>query len=238
MRVLVSTAMIFLSTSCWAHPGGLDSSGGHNDRRNGGYHYHGGAASPQPVFFTPAIRDIPQVREPRTTARSKSRYTSREKDAREEIAEDFKPSKSPPAALAVIDKPVVDRERQAQGKLGLAKNWISKGRPESAARLLQVILQEFPETNAASDAETLYQKSTGRKFERDTSSYSVVAREQQAKELLEKARGFIGKKMPAEATRWLTEVLLLFPETMASKDARVEYEKLSGHKFDPGERGK
>lgn len=29
-----------ISTTALAHPGGLDSSGGHNDKKNGGYHYH------------------------------------------------------------------------------------------------------------------------------------------------------------------------------------------------------
>ena len=29
-----------IGLSLSAHPGGLDANGGHNDRKNGGYHYH------------------------------------------------------------------------------------------------------------------------------------------------------------------------------------------------------
>ncbi|MFA5905169.1 MAG: thermonuclease family protein [Desulfobacula sp.] len=33
--------LIFFGIDGFSHPGGLDASGGHNDRKNGGYHIHG-----------------------------------------------------------------------------------------------------------------------------------------------------------------------------------------------------
>lgn len=41
------------STLSIAHPGGLDSQGGHNDRKRGGYHYHRGPNANPPARPTP-----------------------------------------------------------------------------------------------------------------------------------------------------------------------------------------
>ena len=39
-------AVVFASTTvAFAHSGGTDSSGGHNDRKRGGYHYHHGMSA-------------------------------------------------------------------------------------------------------------------------------------------------------------------------------------------------
>lgn len=38
---LLCICLVFQSSFAFAHSGGTDASGGHNDRRNGGYHYHG-----------------------------------------------------------------------------------------------------------------------------------------------------------------------------------------------------
>jgi hypothetical protein len=171
MRNLIATIMILMSSVCWAHPGRTDSSGGHNDRRNGGYHYHNEEPSTQPVEILPAIRQSAFIPVPRTsartTARSTARTTSQERDAREQYAQDYKPSNSPVTFLTTIEKPAVDRERQAQGKLRLGKQWIDKGRPADATRWLKEVLEQFPETAAAKEAGPLYQKATGHKFERD-----------------------------------------------------------------------
>lgn len=40
---------IALCSSAFAHPGGLDKNGCHNDRKNGGYHCHGGGSAPAPA---------------------------------------------------------------------------------------------------------------------------------------------------------------------------------------------
>lgn len=40
-NILTFMAILVFSTSlCLAHSGGLDANGGHHDRKNGGYHYH------------------------------------------------------------------------------------------------------------------------------------------------------------------------------------------------------
>ena len=42
MRYYFSVVFLFLFSSVFSHSGGTDSKGGHNDRVNGGYHYHHG----------------------------------------------------------------------------------------------------------------------------------------------------------------------------------------------------
>jgi len=41
-----------------AHPGGLDSRGGHNDRKNGGYHYHRQASTPAPASTPSTLHSV------------------------------------------------------------------------------------------------------------------------------------------------------------------------------------
>lgn len=51
----------FFGASCFAHPGRTDANGGHYDRRNGGYHYHG-SGSPRSYNrapSTPSVRPTP-----------------------------------------------------------------------------------------------------------------------------------------------------------------------------------
>jgi hypothetical protein len=45
--LLLSVVLFTLSPFAFAHPGGLDASGGHHDRRNGGYHCHRDGRPPQ-----------------------------------------------------------------------------------------------------------------------------------------------------------------------------------------------
>lgn len=44
-KLIAGLALALLTAPAHAHPGGLNKSGCHNDRRNGGYHCHGGASS-------------------------------------------------------------------------------------------------------------------------------------------------------------------------------------------------
>lgn len=79
-------AAFFASENCLAHSGGLDSSGGHHDRKNGGYHYHSSSAraytppAALPAFLPPAPRTSA-----RTTARMSARVEARQQ--REELAQ-------------------------------------------------------------------------------------------------------------------------------------------------------
>src|SRR5687768_7068805 len=64
----LTSLLLTLSAMPWtfAHPGGLDSKGGHNDRKNGGYHYHRGtpsAVAPAPTK-TPAALNATAVVQP------------------------------------------------------------------------------------------------------------------------------------------------------------------------------
>jgi hypothetical protein len=42
LNIGLIAAMIAMPVVAVAHPGGLNSEGCHNDRKNGGYHCHGG----------------------------------------------------------------------------------------------------------------------------------------------------------------------------------------------------
>ena len=83
---MLSLVAVFSSETCFAHSGGLDSSGGHHDRKNGGYHYHSSSAraytppAALPAFLPPAPR-----RSARTTARMSARVEARQQ--KEEFAE-------------------------------------------------------------------------------------------------------------------------------------------------------
>ena len=56
MRWLLALIALVLPSLASAHPGGLDASGCHHDRKHGGYHCHGGARAapdPEPVRALP-----------------------------------------------------------------------------------------------------------------------------------------------------------------------------------------
>ena len=65
------------------HPGGLDSKGGHHDRRSGTYHYHSSPASapaiPPPTLGLSVEATVKEAyrREARTTARTETRVEAR-----------------------------------------------------------------------------------------------------------------------------------------------------------------
>ncbi len=71
--VVALLACVTFSTFSFAHSGGLDANGGHHDRKNGGYHYHGGGPSSS---YSPSIRLAPRY-EPRTDVNTSSRSESR-----------------------------------------------------------------------------------------------------------------------------------------------------------------
>lgn len=40
MKKIIPILIALFAASAWAHGGGLDKNGCHNDRKNGGYHCH------------------------------------------------------------------------------------------------------------------------------------------------------------------------------------------------------
>lgn len=66
MKKKLFTLFVLLSLLAFSHPGRTDASGGHRDRKNGGYHYHHGyPAHDHPNGVCPYER-------PKTTTGSKS----------------------------------------------------------------------------------------------------------------------------------------------------------------------
>lgn len=108
---------------CWlpvaavAHPGGLDSSGGHNDRRNGGYHSHRAAAAiaepVSPLRSPGATRATPAPRTTaRTTARTSARTSAVEEDRRALLAEPDFVNSRPATSAAKTTQQVATTEEE------------------------------------------------------------------------------------------------------------------------------
>ena len=53
---LILGLMAFVPSTLHAHSGRTDSSGGHHDRKNGGYHYHSAPSAPVYRYTPPALR--------------------------------------------------------------------------------------------------------------------------------------------------------------------------------------
>lgn len=81
---------LHLALGALMHPGGLDSQGGHMNRKTGEYHYHRGspsAGAAQPIRnLDPPIKEPRSVRdEPRTTVTLSPRTTSRSQPPRLDV---------------------------------------------------------------------------------------------------------------------------------------------------------
>ena len=66
MRGVLIASLVLASGPAYAHGGGLNAQGCHNDRKNGGYHCHrapAAATPPQPVRAAPA-----KAKQPKPTA--------------------------------------------------------------------------------------------------------------------------------------------------------------------------
>ena len=68
--VALATAALLLPANAFGHGGGLDSQGGHYDRKRGTYHYHRRVTQPRTVTLPPA-QTKPAVENPTTEAEIK-----------------------------------------------------------------------------------------------------------------------------------------------------------------------
>jgi tetratricopeptide (TPR) repeat protein len=240
------TVMLIISRGVvYSHPGRTDSRGGHNDRKNGGYHFHNKPAPVTPseiygvesdkeaepasraigLYSTGRMASTPRVR---TEARSSYRSTFTAEDSREKLAKEFGALPAPP------EKPFVDRERQAKAKLGLGQQMLSLGKRDNAAQWFAQVVQDFPETESAKEADQLYMKVTGKKYAPKEQLARSVGREAEAAELLKKCQELAKNGSSLDAIRWLTELLLKYPDTKAAATATELYRELSGHDFERG----
>lgn len=85
--IAVALVLQISSRAAYSHPGGLDSNGGHTDKKTGTYHYHRQSdspattpppTSPAPVrpVYVPAQPSTPIVTKPATVTRSESKSKS------------------------------------------------------------------------------------------------------------------------------------------------------------------
>lgn len=110
IRAAVVALIAIAPVSALAHPGGLDASGGHHDRKNGGYHSHrsssSGSQSPPKQIAAYQVRT-----QARTTARTTAREEAPTQDRRTMLAEDLSPVQRAIPVVAgdqVLAKPVVE----------------------------------------------------------------------------------------------------------------------------------
>jgi hypothetical protein len=79
IRIILGIIVLaFVSTTLHAHGGGLDSNGGHHDRKNGGYHFHRSPSAP--VYrYKPTVPRNNYVPTPRYSTPAASKKTTRTK---------------------------------------------------------------------------------------------------------------------------------------------------------------
>lgn len=167
-HVPVAVALNLLAAVALAHPGRTDSSGGHNDRKHGGYHYHGGgpSAKPDPVpeksvtasLARSIARESARI-EPRTSypllRTNESRTSQSDKlgsgfklnpeDERKDLAES-------PNVEEVADP---KDEARASKLLDFAKRQRTTGNVDVATRWIRRIIADYSKTSSAKEARIL-----------------------------------------------------------------------------------
>ena len=175
----------------FAHSGGLDAFGGHNDRKNGGYHYHGSSRSSSYSYTPPSTtaRTTARTASRRTTsslstARRDARSSARTPDERASEAFDaigeamatlhYLADHHPETPVGKEAKQVIfrvnacndeweamqherdheEQELKAENKLRLAKSML-KQKPSIGEKWLTDIVEQFPNTSAAKEAQEL-----------------------------------------------------------------------------------
>lgn len=113
-------AVLICAVVTFAHGGGLDANGGHNDRKNGGYHFHRGPLAGQSFAdkssALAALRDYEQKQQKQN---------------------------APAAEKPAVEKPVsVDDKVEALKRCLIAKGIISEA--DFKTQLAQVIAQKGP----------------------------------------------------------------------------------------------
>lgn len=72
MKTTVVLVSLFAAVGAIAHPGGLDTNGGHIDRKTGVYHYHRGTNAPSSnapgATLSPQLAPVPPVAAPQSQA--------------------------------------------------------------------------------------------------------------------------------------------------------------------------
>lgn len=162
-RIAGAVTAFALSTSCLAHPGGLDASGGHTDRRTGTYHSHrgggGGAAIGNSGYFIP---------QPGRIGLRSYTYTPRKRVPKLRTTEVRKTVRGTPD------------EEKGEKLIGFAKRQYSIGKDVVAIRTVRRVTQEYAATPSASEATLLLegwlQDLPFREWSDKTGKFKVIAK--------------------------------------------------------------
>lgn len=150
LRFAIIFVAVCLPAAALGHPGGLDASGGHHDRKNGGYHYHRSPPrDPEPPPPSP-IREAPVARTTaRTSYRDDARTEARTEDARSLTAKEFPVTKAVSgwAGLSEQDR----REQMAAAKLRFVKQLLNDSNETTAKHVLTKLITEYPDTKAGKE---------------------------------------------------------------------------------------
>lgn len=110
------SVLLLTPAMCFAHPGGLDSKGGHHDRKNGGYHYHRSTTAALPAE-PPRQSSAKEKAEPSPTATDKNAVsTQRPAENLGVFTPAVAPSRSSPLAQVTIGM----TKAEVQAKIGPA----------------------------------------------------------------------------------------------------------------------
>ncbi len=149
--------VLMLPSICHAHGGRTDSSGGHNDRRSGGYHYHSGGPARTSSDVTPLARvDPPSPR--RTAVRTTARTSI--SSVRTTASQPFtlRPSYATRSAASArpespqLDPMVVQAEADAKVLLDRGAANETARDYDGAIRDFLRVLRNWPKTSAAKQA--------------------------------------------------------------------------------------
>ncbi len=151
-----------LANAAFAHPGGLDSNGGHTDHRTGTYHYHGGGGGGGGSGYVPTEADLAAVtnapRMPRVNSNKKPREKAR--TAAPVMRSSARPSAEDDSRRTTKDVCDVEiRARVAETRVRLAEQLSSMGNSSAATRWAQEVLDEFDDTDSAKRAAAILKKS-------------------------------------------------------------------------------
>jgi hypothetical protein len=230
--VLVAAGLVLaVAGVAFGHPGGLDSRGGHHDRKRGGYHYHGGRPSrpvaPAPTMTRPVARtggalgiaDLSRGDNYRTRGRTTARQRVQQRPATP--PPDVRPLIEEIEFLLDGDESADDRSAAASRLDEIATAY--EGTPEAAEalRLLREIRAEEEQERREKFGAEL------RDLERREQEAERVKRENAASSKLLLAKRFLDSGKTSHARKWLEDVIRTFPDTSAAREASGLLSKLA-----------
>lgn len=199
--MVATIATLCLSGIVKGHPGGLDSQGGHNDRKSGGYHFHTGGPSEDPPAPL-ARQSAPSARmAPRLSFRTQARTTYTPSDRRSALVNLYVPIETPEQRKKA-------REAIAKEMLEKAKRLQQQKKLPDAIASLKGIKQFYSDCEPAAEAAELLGKLDGQQSE------------DAAERKFKLAKSLLDSGKTDSAVKWFKEIIRDWPQSRAAKESR------------------